>query len=65
MPAAVQVTVALMEKMQLLDTAPQQAAENFAIQLFNTWGVGDAKCQNGVLLLLSKHDRQVSHFQLM
>ena len=56
-----QVTVALMEKMEVLDGSPQQVAQDFAVQLFNAWGVGDAGCQNGLLLFLSKQDRQVLH----
>ncbi len=54
-----QVTVALMDKMQVGDASLQEAAKGFAIQLFDLWGVGDPGCQNGVLLLLSKQDRQV------
>ncbi len=36
------------------------AAQNFAKQLHDSWGVGDKECNNGVLLLLSIGDRQVS-----
>ena len=31
----------------------------FAEMVHNTWGVGDAACSNGVLLLLSVQDRVV------
>lgn len=34
-------------------------AASFGSQLHNTWGVGSAACNNGVLLLLSTSDRQV------
>lgn len=54
-----QVTVALMDKLHLGDQGAQEAAQKFAVDLFNKWGVGDAGCQNGVLLLLSRLDRQV------
>lgn len=33
-------------------------AEEYAYQLFNTWGIGDEKEDNGVLLLLSVGDRE-------
>lgn len=33
-------------------------AEEYAYQLFNTWGIGDEKEENGVLLLLSVGDRE-------
>lgn len=56
-----QLAVALMDKMQLVDLPPARAAEAFASQLFNSWGVGDAECGNGVLLLLSRTDRQVKY----
>ncbi|KAK9815261.1 hypothetical protein WJX72_000811 [[Myrmecia] bisecta] len=54
------VAVAVMQQMQLQDglDAAQQA-EVFAKALHDAWGVGDASCNNGVLLLLSKGDRQV------
>lgn len=54
-----EVTVALMEKLQIANASPQEAAQSFAVQLFDLWGVGDSGCQNGVLLLLSRQDRQV------
>lgn len=40
-------------------TGAAQAARDFAKQLHAKWGVGDAACNNGVLLLLSVGDRQV------
>ncbi|MFA7286068.1 MAG: TPM domain-containing protein [Patescibacteria group bacterium] len=33
--------------------------ENFAVRLFEEWGIGDSKNDNGVLLLVSRDDRQV------
>ncbi|EFJ47425.1 hypothetical protein VOLCADRAFT_92125 [Volvox carteri f. nagariensis] len=36
-----------------------EAAENFARSLHDRWGVGDARCNNGVLLLISTDDRQI------
>ena len=36
-----------------------EAAENFAADLMDKWGVGDASCNDGVLLLLTLHPRQV------
>jgi uncharacterized membrane protein len=40
-------------------TAPADAARAFAKDLHARWGVGDAACNNGVLLLLAIDDRQV------
>lgn len=33
--------------------------EPFATELFNTWGVGDARLNNGALILVAKDDRQM------
>jgi hypothetical protein len=38
---------------------PAQAAHDFAKALHERWGVGDAACNNGVLLLLAVENRQV------
>jgi hypothetical protein len=38
---------------------PSDVAEAFATKLHNQWGVGDAACNNGVLLFLAVQDRQV------
>ena len=35
------------------------AAERFANGLFDSWGVGDGQCGNGVLLFVAFDDRQV------
>lgn len=58
-PALAQVAVALMDKMQPLADSPAETARLFATSLFEIWGVGDAECHNGVLLLVSREDRQV------
>lgn len=36
-----------------------EQAEYFAKSLHHTWGVGDAKCDNGLVFFLSQDDRQV------
>lgn len=36
-----------------------EAAERFAAELMDRWGVGDASCNDGVLLLLTLQPRQV------
>ncbi|WP_310481409.1 TPM domain-containing protein [Chamaesiphon sp. VAR_48_metabat_403] len=41
------------------DTSPSASPEEFATQLFNDWGIGKRGQNNGVLLLVSKGDRQV------
>lgn len=55
--------------MERMATAPGQdpaeAAQSFAKALHDAWGVGDAQCNNGVLLLLSIGDRQVLHCSLL
>jgi Modulator of levamisole receptor-1 len=57
-----QVAVALMERMAIAPGQdPAAAAQSFAKDLHDAWGVGDAQCNNGVLLLLSIGDRQVHH----
>lgn len=56
-----QVAVALMRKMTLQGgRSVAEQAEFFAKQLHDAWGVGDAACQSGVVLLLSTEDRQVT-----
>lgn len=55
----VQVAVALMSKMEQSGLTAGQSAATFAAELFDRWGIGDPICNNGVLLILSKHDRQV------
>lgn len=40
-------------------TKNKQTIEQTALLYFNTWGIGDSIKNNGVLILLSKYDRQV------
>ncbi|NII25347.1 TPM domain-containing protein [Pseudoflavitalea sp. X16] len=40
-------------------TKTKQTIEQTALLYFNTWGIGDSIKNNGVLILLSKYDRQV------
>ena len=37
----------------------KQSIESFALELFNQWGVGDAEKNNGVLVLVSRFDREM------
>jgi uncharacterized protein len=41
------------------DTSPSSSSNDFATQLFKYWGIGKQGQNNGVLLLVSKGDRQV------
>lgn len=36
-----------------------QSIEAYALRLFNTWGIGDAKRNDGVLILVAKDDREM------
>lgn len=55
-----QVAVAIMKKMDVgQGSTPQETAKDFAKVLHARWGVGDAACDNGVLLLVSVDDRQI------
>jgi hypothetical protein len=56
----VQVAVALMAQMAVRDglVVDDQAAD-FASALMTEWGVGNRRCNDGVLLLLSKEPREV------
>ena len=36
-----------------------QSIEDYAYDLFNTWGIGDKKADNGILILLSTGDREI------
>ena len=42
-----------------IDTTGDETIESFAINLFNTWGIGDKAKNNGVLLLVAVEDREV------
>ena len=37
----------------------ERAAERFAKDVFDIWGIGHQECGNGVLLFLAVEDRQV------
>ncbi|MEO1760548.1 MAG: TPM domain-containing protein [Cyanobacteria bacterium J06629_18] len=41
------------------DTVPFPTPKAFTTKLFNTWGIGKAEKDNGVLVLVSKSDRRV------
>ena len=41
------------------DTQPAATPRDYALELFNTWGIGKAEQDNGVLLLVSTGDRRV------
>lgn len=59
-PLPAQVAVAVMQRMAVPEGESATAqAKVFAKALHDKWGVGDAACNNGVLLLLSVQDRQV------
>jgi len=52
--------VALAKKIELSEAVEEgKAAEAFAQSLMDSWGVGDAHCNDGVVLLLSQDPRQV------
>lgn len=58
-PRGYQVAIALMSKFEAAGGVDAAAtAKAFARALHDSWGVGEAACQNGVLLLLSIGDRQ-------
>lgn len=42
----------------VLDTQPSATPKAFATELFNTWGIGKASEDNGVLFLVSKSERR-------
>ena len=57
---ALQVAVALVQSMKLQNGRSEaEQAEYFAKSLHKAWGVGDKNCDNGLVFLLSKDDRQV------
>ncbi|KAL3139146.1 hypothetical protein ABBQ32_005931 [Trebouxia sp. C0010 RCD-2024] len=58
--AGYQVAVALVDRMKLENGRTQaEQAEFFAKSLHKNWGVGDATCNSGLVLFLSKDDRQM------
>ena len=56
--ADVEATVLTIDSLQTY-TAAETTIETFATGLFNTWGIGDARTNNGILLLVSVDDRRV------
>ena len=55
-----QIGVAVMKKMRgVPDESIAVTAENFAKHLHDRWGVGNAECDDGAVLLLSITDRQI------
>jgi hypothetical protein len=54
-----QIGVAVIERMASSNKDIDREAERYATSLHNTWGVGDAAKQNGVLIFLSIQDRAV------
>jgi len=52
----IQVAVAIVREFSHSESI-DIAGENFARGLHDVWGVGDAKCQNGVLYFVSQKDR--------
>ena len=57
---AMQVAVAIMRKFVMEPGMDANvAAERFAKQLHDSWGVGDPACNNGVLFLLALENRQL------
>eukprot|EP00951_Prasinocladus_malaysianus_P045543 scaffold607966_cov55-Prasinocladus_malaysianus.AAC.1 len=60
-PVNDQVAVAVIEQMDpsYAGTDLARAAEKFARKIHDIWGVGDAECNNGVVLFLTVKDRRV------
>ena len=53
----IEFTVVTIE--QLSDYGHTGSIESFATALFNTWGIGDAERNDGLLLLVSRFDREL------
>jgi uncharacterized membrane protein YgcG len=58
-PAGYQVAVAVLQKMAKDWRGLDARAKMFATKLHDAWGVGDAECNNGVLLLVAVEDRRM------
>jgi len=54
-----QVAFAIARRMRLGADSKEAAAQRFAKGLHDRWGVGHAACNDGIVLFLSKDDRQV------
>ena len=61
-----QVAVALAKEIELprAGQEPGAAAEAMAARLMDSWGVGEAGCNDGTVLLLSQRPRQVQRLQI-
>ena len=58
--SAAQVAVALMNQMGVHEGATvNDQARSFARALMTEWGVGNRRCNDGVVLLLSRNPREV------
>ena len=58
--AGFQIGVAVLKKMRdFPGQSVEETAEKFTKHLHDSWGVGHTDCDDGVMLLLSIHDRQV------
>ena len=42
-----------------VDSLEGQSANDFAYDLFNDWGIGDAEKDNGILILFAEEDREI------
>jgi uncharacterized membrane protein YgcG len=54
--SGVELTVVVINTMNSYDTS-ESAAQSFARNLHDSWGVGEASCNNGVVFLMAKNDR--------
>ena len=55
-----QIGIAILKRMRHISgESLEETAENFARHLHDSWGVGHAECNDGVLLFLSILDRQI------
>lgn len=54
-----QVAVAVLHRMAKDFRSPEDRVAHYARQLHDAWGVGDAECNNGVVLLVALDDRQM------
>lgn len=53
----VQLGLAIVERMNVVTNDQMKAAYGFAQKLHDKWGVGDPKCENGIVLFFSIADR--------
>jgi uncharacterized protein len=55
----IEMTVLTISRMSDYSAGKNATLESFATSLFNTWGIGDARTNRGILLLVSRNDRKV------